>query len=305
MKKLLIHPEELSRAWIDRMAAQGVDIVGIHPVGGGEAEESARRLMTQMESAEFRTLVDYAWEKGLEVEYELHAASFLLPRELFQSCPAYFRMDNGVRTPKVNFCPSNEEALELWADNGVKLARSLYRSRPYYYFWLDDTAAEHCTCPRCGALSMSDQQMLAVNRLTRKLRGIIPEAKVCFLAYFGTAAPPEKIAPEEGVFLEYAPMNRDFSLPAAAVSQEEKDNMDALMEVFGRKDATVLEYWYDNSMFSRWTKPPKPFVPRNDLIPEDLRWYEKRGFEHMASFACYLGREYEELYGEPDISAFR
>ena len=151
---------------------------------------------------------------------------------------------------------------------------------------------------------MSDQQMLAVNRLAEKLQSAIPGAKVCFLAYYGTATPPKKVKPAAGVFLEYAPMNRDFAQPAFCVAQAEKENMAALMDVFGRADATVLEYWYDNSMFSKWTKPPKPFTPRHDLIPGDVKWYKEMGFEHIASFACYLGADFEALYGPPDISAF-
>jgi hypothetical protein len=305
MKKLLIHPEELSREWVDRLVLQGVEILGLHPVGGNSAAESARRLMTQVEDPHFRELIDYAWEKGLQVEYELHAASFLLPRELFESHPEYFRLENGQRNPLCNFCVSNSEALEILTDNAVAFAKKLYRSRPYYYFWLDDTRAKYCSCPECQTLSMSDQQMLVMNAMVKKLRAAIPAAKLCFLAYHGTETPPTQIRPEEGIFLEYAPMNRDFGAPAEAVSQEAKENIAKLIGYFGTEDATVLEYWYDNSMFSKWTKPPKAFTPRNDLIPGDLRWYESLGFEHIASFACYLGEDYVNLHGQPDISAFR
>ena len=305
MKKLLIHPEELSKAWVDRLAEQGVEILGLHPVGGNSAEGSAKRLMAQVEDPDFRALIDYAWEKGLQVEYELHAASYLLPRDLFDTHPEYFRLENGERTALCNFCVSNEEALELLTDNAVELAKKLYRSRPYYYLWMDDTRAKHCTCEKCSRMSISDQQMLVVNRMAEKLRAAIPGAKLCFLAYHGTEAAPTQVKPVDGVFLEYAPMSRDFNAPASAVSQGAKDNIAKLMEVFGREDATVLEYWYDNSMFSKWTKPPKAFIPRNDLIPGDLRWYESLGFAHIASFACYLGEDYVNLHGEPDISAFR
>ena len=303
MKKLLIHPEELSREWVDRMAAHGVDILGLHPVGGASAAESARCLLAQMGDENFRSLIDYAWEMGLQVEYELHAASFLLPRALFEDHPEYFRLENGERNSTCNFCVSNAEALDLLTDNAVELAKNLYRSRPYYYFWLDDTQSSYCTCESCSRLSMSDQQMLVMNAMAKKLRTAIPGAKLCYLAYNGTETPPTQITPEEGIFLEYAPMSRDFAAPAEAVSQESKDNIQKLMEVFGVEDSTVLEYWYDNSMFSRWTKPPKAFIPRNDLIPGDLRWYESLGFAHIASFACYLGEDYVEQYGEPDISA--
>lgn len=309
MKKLLIHPGELSCEWVDRLVAQGVEILGLHPEGGVDAEESAQRLMQQVEDPAFRSLIDYACEKGLQVEYELHAASFLLPRSLFATNPEYFRLEDGQRNPHSNFCVSNEAALELLTDNAVAFAKKLYRSRPYYYLWLDDTRAKFCTCAHCSKLSFSDQQMLVVNRMAEKLRAAIPDAKLCFLAYHGTEKPPVQIKPVEGVFLEYAPMDRDFSAPASAVSQEAKDNIAKLMAVFGKEDATVLEYWYDNSMFSNWCKrrsePPKAFTPRNDLIPGDLRWYESLGFEHIASFACYLGDDYVNLHGQPDISAFR
>ena len=305
MKKLLIHPEELSREWVDRLANQGVEVLGLHPVGGNSAADSAKRLMRQVEDPAFRSLIDYAYEKGLQVEYELHAASYLLPRDLLETHPEYFRLENGERTALCNFCVSNEEALELLTDNAVEMVKKLYRSRPYYYLWMDDTRAKYCTCDACSKLTISDQQMLVVNRMAQKLRAAIPGAKVCFLAYHGTETPPTQIKPVEGVFLEYAPMNRDFSAPASAVSREAKENIAKLMEVFGKEDATVLEYWYDNSMFSKWTKPPKAFVPRNDLIPGDLRWYESLGFAHIASFACYLGEDYVNLHGQPDISAFR
>lgn len=305
MKKLLIHPEELSKEWIDRMQSLGIEILGLHPVGGDDAHQSAAQLLEQIDTKPFRSLIDYACEQGLQIEYELHAASFLLPRSLFDAHPEYFRMEKGVRTPQVNLCASNTEALELLAENAVAFAKKLYRSRPYYYFWLDDTFTVRCDCPQCQSLSMSDQQMLIINAIAKKLRSAIPDAKVCFLAYHGTETPPVKVQPEDGVFLEYAPMNRDFSLPASHASETARANIGALLECFGKEDATVLEYWYDNSMLSKWTKPPKAFTPRNDLIPNDLLWYESLGFAHLASFACYLGEDYVNLYGEPDISAFR
>ena len=304
MKKLLIHPEELSKAWIDRMVRQGVQILGLHPEGGKNACRSAEALVQRLQEETFRSLIDYACDQGLEIEYELHAASFLLPRELFDAHPEYFRIENGVHTPQSNFCATNSEALEILTDNAVALAQKLYRSRPYYYFWLDDTHAKYCACPQCSGLSIHHQQLLVMNAMIRKLQSAIAGAKLCFLAYHGTEKAPEQIIPEKGIFLEYAPMNRNFDAPASAISGEAKDNLARLINIFGKEDATVLEYWYDNSLFSKWTKPPRAFVPRNDLIPEDVQWYQSLGFAHIASFACFLGEDYVNLYGEPDISAF-
>ncbi len=54
---MIIHPEELSRRWIDKLAAAGVSTLGIHPVGGaGVAQHSLRALIEQMKSDSYRAL---------------------------------------------------------------------------------------------------------------------------------------------------------------------------------------------------------------------------------------------------------
>ena len=81
--------------------------------------------------------------------------------------------------------------------------------------------------------------------------------------------------------------------------------IDPLIRFFGREDAQVLEYWYDNSMYSNWTKPPKRFTPDEDTVFRDIAFYRQKGFVSIASFGCFLGPDYEELYGEPDLTAFQ
>jgi len=73
--EILIHTEELSRRWIDRMAELGVDILGLHPTGGSSAAGSLAGLVAALQTPRFRELLDYAAERGLEIEYEMHAAS--------------------------------------------------------------------------------------------------------------------------------------------------------------------------------------------------------------------------------------
>ena len=87
--------------------------------------------------------------------------------------------------------------------------------------------------------------------------------------------------------------------------QEEQDNIRRLLDFFGKEKSLVLEYWYDNSMFSRWKKPPRPFSVNGDMVREDISWYKALGFEDISCFACFLGEDYEALYGEPDIAGYR
>ncbi len=304
--QLIIHPEELSRAWIDRASAHGITVLGIHPKGGRRAPRYLAEMLETVKTPEYRALIDYAHGRGLEIEYELHAASFLVPRALFEEKPWLFRMDEqGKRTPDLNFCPSSEEAMRLLAENSASLASALYGSNDNFYFWLDDCRGSACFCEKCRAYTPSEQQMLAVNAMARAVREKKPGARFAYLAYADSMPPPERVKPAEGIFLEYAPMEKyKNEAGSEALAAEEEKMLPRLLEFFGREVAKVLEYWYDNSMFSGWEKPPKAFSPDAEAIARDVRAYREMGFEYISTFACFLGEDYEKLHGEVDIAPF-
>lgn len=303
MRQLLIHPGELTKRWIDRMADAGIDVLGIHPEGGNDSVASLDRLLKLLETEEYRKLIDYAIDvRGLQIEYEFHAAGWLLSRDLFDTHPEYFRMEeNGERVREIDFCRTNEAAVEIIAERAAELAKRLYRSTDRYYFWLDDNA-ELCYCDKCRAMSPSDAQLTVMNAIVKRLRKDNPHAKLACLAYQRFIEPPKAVMPEDGIFLEFAPIKRDMSRPAC--EGEELGCVDALIDFFGKKDAKVLEYWYDNSLFSKWKKPPKPFKANNALIRGDVDFYTRKGFEYISSFACFLGDDYEALHGDFDVSEF-
>ena len=301
---IIIHPEELSKKWIDRMVDGGVTVLGLHPRGGAEAAETLAELVRLFETEDFRELIDYAVERGLEIECEMHAARYLLPKELFADHPEYFRMnEKGERVTDFNLCFSCDEALDILAKNAVALAKKLYRVRPVFYFWLDDAVNASCTCPKCRELSTSDQHLTAVNRMITEIRKVIPEAKMSYLAYRDSLEVPTKVKPAEGVFLEYAPIEK-YKTSAVNRIDVERDMLLKQAEFFGWKDSKVLEYWLDNSLFSRWKKPPVRLNVDREKALSEIKEYASLGFESIATFGCFLGQDYEELYGEADISAF-
>lgn len=307
-RKLIIHGFELRKSWIDRMVDLGVDTIGIHPIGGAKSHEHlAHELKHIYPTKEFRNLIDYARGKGLEIEYSLHALSYLLPRSLFDTHPEYFRMnENGERTNDFNFCPSSEEALTYVCDRAEELVEQLYGSNENYYLWLDDVNDKRCYCDKCKNMSGSDQNLAVMNAIIKKLRVKKPKAKLAYLAYYHTEEPPKTVQPADGIFLEYAPFTRDMRKSAQLVPQESKDNIRKLIAYFGKKDSWALEYWYDNSYFSRRANDAMvEFFPLNDVIPYDIQYYLDFGFENISAFACFLGEEYEKLYGEADLSAFK
>lgn len=303
---LLIHPQELGDAWIRRAKAAGADILALHPVGGKHAAESLEDLLRRLETEEFRALVDRARHAGLEIEYELHAASWMLDRGLFPTHPEYFRMNEaGERTPDANLCPSDEGAMALVADRAAELSAKLYRSSHRFYFWLDDCRARRCFCPRCRSLSASDQQTLFVNRVAQGVRRVFPDATVAYLAYFDCIEPPETVAPAPGVFLEYAPFEeamgrRDHRPPKV----DEAAQLPGLFKRFGRAGARVLGYWLDNSLYSDWSGTPARFCADTDAFLRDAERYREMGFSELATFACYLGDDYAGRYGEPELTGF-
>ena len=305
--QILIHPDELTENWIKRAKENSIDVIGIHPVGGYRASESLSELVELMEDNNFTNLIDEAIEQGIKIEYEMHAASYLLPRDLFLSNPEYFRMDeNGNRTNDKNMCVSNQKALTYVAKNAALLSSKLYKSTDRYYFWMDDVKDKRCMCDKCRHLSMSDQQMIYVNNMLKEIQMTNPKAKMVYLAYFDCIEPPKWIKPIKGVFFEYAPMEK-YTLSNEEYSKlgiDESENLKNLFKTFSYADSKVLEYWLDNSMYSDWKKPEKKFIQDKRRIEEDIKRYLDYGFEYISSFACYLGPEYEKLYGQPDISAF-
>lgn len=303
--QLIVHPHELDKTIIDGIANGGADVIGIHPVGGRHALSALEEMLAWLETDEAKSLIDYAKKLGLDIEYEVHAGSFLAPRELFAAHPEYFRMEKGVRTSKNNFCPSSDEMLAIVAENAKKLAKKLYGSSDNYNFWLDDvTANGGCECDKCAFFSPSDQQMKVTNIVARALKEINPNAKVAYLSYRETLTPPKNIKPDDNVFLEYAPIERDRSVFVGDDGKIAAD-LRALWEVFPRESTKILEYWYDNSLFSDWKKPPKKFIPDNAAIEREMRFYKSLGAPYISSFACYLGEDYRARCGMPDFSALK
>lgn len=300
---LLIHTDELSYAWIDRMVKHGIPTLAIHPTGGNTAHESLADLLKKFDDPDYRKMLDYAADCGLKIEYEMHAARFLLPASEFEKHPELFRMNSdGERVPDYNLCASNQEALDYIAENAAKLVKKLYRSTNRYFLWLDDSRHSECHCPECSKLSPSDQQLKILNHIIKRLRKDNSDATLAYLAYFKCIKCPTEIKPENGIFLEYAPFERDFNSPLQNDMQSEP--LQELLSYFGSDDAKALDYWYDNSMFSGWKKPPKAFKVNKDVLFADFEYYNKLGFDDIGCFACFLGEDYEQVHGDVDIEPF-
>lgn len=306
---IIIHPEELDATWADRLQDARINVLGLHPVGGKNAHLSLESAIHTHLLPQTRAWLSELQRRGIAVEYEAHAMAWLLPRTLFSTVPDWFRMDeSGARVNDFNLCASNADALDFVARRAEQLARMLETGTDRYYFWLDDVKGCSCRCEKCRALSASDQQLTVVNAMLRGIRRYNRQAKLCYLAYVDAMEAPEKAAPLDGVFLEYAPFDRDSHRPLFDETCEknvrEVRSIRRLMDVFGEKDSQVLEYWMDNSRFSGWKKPPVELKLDEEVMKADLPAYRALGFESITSFGCYLGADYRDLWGEPPVKRY-
>lgn len=288
------HPETID--WIAKMKELGLNTISV-----------CGKDYTSQEYLDFK---QQCIDEGLDFEYEEHAMTWLLPRELFAEHPEYFRMDeNGERQMTGNGCPCCEEALKVIHSNVRKFAEQHMPTNHKYYFWLFD-GGDVCHCEKCRNLSASDQGLLFENEVIKALREFDPEAQLAHLAYYSTTPAPTTVKPEEGIFLEFAPFFRRWDKPLTdreAIREglpfgwNHGDYMDMLednLKVFPAETAQVLEYWMDISLVSGWTKPQKQLHFDNDVFQADLRTYAEHGIHNVTGYAIYCDDYYVKTFGD-------
>jgi hypothetical protein len=241
----------------------------------------------------------------IQVEHQLHAMGELLPRELFAEDPNMFRMNKeGKRVKDHNLCVHSDKALGIVTKNACHYARLLPATNHRYYFWLDD-GAPVCECPECSRYSPSEQGLIVENRIIKELRQIDPDAQLAHLAYETTLDTPRRIKPEQGIFLEFAPIERTWDQPfkdgetkgRSGITHEKlmrhlKENL----TVFPAETAVVLEYWLDVSLFSKWKKPAVKLPWHKNVFDSDIETYAGLGIKNVTTFAVYMDDVYFAKY---------
>ncbi len=310
MKKfgVLIHPEELDDIWVIEIIKNKVDMVGLHPVGGpsDSTYNSLKRLLDLRNEKDFMRRIHQLQSCNVEIEYAFHGMSYLMPHALFDKYPEWFRMnENGERVADVNFCPSNTHALEYLENASYDLAKSLHPKNHRYHIWQDDVPNGKCLCPACKQLSRADQALIINNIILKGLKRHDPDAMQSHLSYYDTLCIPEQVLPDEGIYLEFAPYKRDHEKPLSDVNSEINAMniapIDELIQYFGAKNSTALDYWIDNSLFSSYKKPPRKFTLNEKVIADDISFYVQKDFDYITVFACFLGQDYREIHGMPPL----
>lgn len=259
-----------------------------------------------------KRFLDACASRGIAVEHELHAMEYLLPRDRFAREPELFRMnEKGVRVADSNCCPSNPRALEIIAENAVKVAKACPPTTGRYYFWLTDCGGV-CKCPKCRELNGAEQGLLIENAIVRALRAEVdPRATLSHLAYTTSLQHPRYVKPDPALFLEFAPIRRWHQgggkklLPRKPLGPDVLDGLDAHLRIFPAETAQVLEYWLDASLFSTWRKPVKRIPWNAEETRRDVSAYAARGIKHFTTFAVYVNGEYVRAFGAESLGCVR
>ena len=297
---IVLYPSDLismgASWWVERMEQSGLNLLGIHT---DTRLEDLTKLKHYLESEEGKKLWNLCQEKGIDIEFELHVLQDLLPRSLFNDHPEYFRADEkGVRRQKHNMCFTSEKAYEVIGENITELCEWLKPTTHRYFFWIDDVQNSYCKCEHCSQYSESEQALVYSNRLIEILKKIDQRASLAHLAYCKTMPAPIKVKPLDGVFLEFAPINRDYtqSLPDGPL-QHLRDNL----VVFPKETAHVLEYWLDASMFARWKRDKRVEIPwKKEFGERDVKLYRDLGIDSVTTFATWIDPIYIKLFGKEE-----
>ncbi len=302
--------EDLTERWVDWAKEARLTNIGIHKIAPSGHHGFLQELLDQLEEPEGRKMIHMLEKAGIQTEYELHSCEWLMPRDLFEKNQELFRLnEQGERSNDNNFCPSNPHALEIISENAYQLAKRLQQTGHNYFLWPDDAINANCHCEKCKAAGYGGAElgMIYSKAVAEGLRAYDSKAMESYIAYADAKVIP-KILPNDSVFLEFAPMDRDHAKAMDEPGHERGAGyiqlLEDLLTIFPKETTHVLEYWMDNAMFSDCKKPPVKLPFYQEVAERDVAMYTAHGIKNIKTFASYLDEEYFNLYGNPPMKEY-
>jgi hypothetical protein len=224
--RLFLDPALSSRdreAWILWAARNRIDRV-VFPLSD---ESGFLSRLTENRSSSRDNLYALAESYALILEAGGWDLSLLVPRRYFCRNPELFRMEQGKRIGKINFCATNPDTLTIVKNESARLFRK-YPETGVFHLWPDrGNERVWCACPSCRAFSPEEQNRIAVNCAADVLAELNPAARISYYEstdgqadiltrpnmFRLTKLPDEDGAEAEGLFWASAPSRQAPSGP--------------------------------------------------------------------------------------------
>lgn len=226
---------------------------------------------------------------GLNIEYEFHALSILLPRNCYKKDKTLFRINQkGRRTNDFNLCPSSQKALQIVEQNAYLLASFLKQRSHRYHFWLDDNLGKPimCHCKECIKFSLQQQSEKMYEAILKGIRRYDSKAKISYLLY----GEENLTAPlnTDDYFIEYAPFYRNHLIPLQEFENEFYVNqLKNLLLDYKKQDIEVLEYFLSFDL--------KKFCMEEERVKKDIYFYHHvLSISSLSTFLVNNQKDHEE-----------
>ncbi|MBD3181947.1 DUF4838 domain-containing protein [Candidatus Poribacteria bacterium] len=197
--------------------------------------------------------------------------------------------------------PPDEDEMKKSKVNLLEFAKNLPSEIKELFLWPAD---KPLTLEK--GKSLSDVILEFMNEMVRKLRTIRPDNRMSFIAYWSTWHAPKYVKPDEGIFLEIAPMFRCFSHgitdPSCPINSKDiKPVIEDLVGIFNTDEAHVLGYWLDASLFGRSRyKDMTGRIPQiGNICKDDLQYYKSKGVKNISTFAVGVDEDYLSRFASP------
>lgn len=283
-KGIILLLDDLREDWVPVLRRAGIQTVGLHV-----NPYTHKGLYTYTKIEEHRKTIEAFAAVGIAVEYALHIVSDMVKRTLFEQDPALFRVDTrGQRNPDYNICASNPAALRLLSDTTYDFVRFLQQKSHRYHLWTDDAAdyplGAICHCDKCKHISGADQNVLLSRAILEGIRRYDPQAKLSYLVYGDTDAPPTLPVSPNDFFMEFAPYHREHLRPLGEgeINASYRRLLQQMYDVFPREETEILEYWLSRSYFDELAAGESGQAAR---IAEEIRWYVGTGAGYISTFS--------------------
>lgn len=292
MEGIVLLYQDFFADWIEVMKDCGLKKLGLHV---NTEQSNMAEFLCWLEAN--RPLIERAEDRGLTIEYFLHAFGYLLSEDFAGHRENWRQNEDGQRVKDYNCCPSSPE-LNSVEKNAVALAQRLKQYSHKYHFWVDDDFGKDivCHCEKCRNYSQWQQGLMLYRAMEQGVRMYDTEALLSYLVY-GNSVFRDAGTDLGGFFIEFAPFLRRHDLPLTA--KENKSYLEKILSLkknFSHVD--VLEYFlsFDYDSFCRGEQ--------FERVKEDVRFYKSVGVEDVMTFAVFPEKNYVKKYGFSGIEKY-